>query len=113
MALPAWLALSVQVPTFSTVAVFPDTVQTLVVVDVKTTGLPEPPPVALSAIVLPVLYVVGVAGENPVMVCVINAAAGLATSDTADKTSKRNQICMNVIGNKSAGAWVCAGGALH
>jgi hypothetical protein len=45
---PGWLALIVQVPTVTKVAVVPETVQTLVVADVKTTARPEEA-VALSA----------------------------------------------------------------
>ena len=46
---PAWLALIVQVPTVTKVTVVPETVQTLVVAEVKATGRPEEA-VALSVI---------------------------------------------------------------
>ena len=53
--MPAWLAAIVQVPAVTPVTVAPFvplTVQTPVVRELKMTGLPEPPPVAL-AVVLP------------------------------------------------------------
>ena len=41
LALPAWLALIVQVPTATNVTVVPETVQMLVVAEVKATVRPE------------------------------------------------------------------------
>jgi hypothetical protein len=53
VALPAWFAVSVQVPAPRMLATFPATVQMAGVVDANTTGFPEPPPVAPSVIVAP------------------------------------------------------------
>ena len=46
MALPAWLAAIVQVPTANPVTVLPLMVHTPVVVELNVTGLPDAPPLA-------------------------------------------------------------------
>ena len=46
MALPAWSAVSAQLPAATMVTVLPATVHTAAVVLAKTTGLPEAPPLA-------------------------------------------------------------------
>ena len=54
--LPAWLAAILQVPVVKAVTVLPLvplTVQIVSVVEVKTTGLPEAPPVAPTVVVPP------------------------------------------------------------
>jgi hypothetical protein len=53
VALPAWLAVSKQLPTDSTLTVDPETVQIEVEFDPNTTGLVEPPPVAVRLNVAP------------------------------------------------------------
>lgn len=69
------MAVKVQVPSATLETVDPETVQIPAVVDANTTGLPEPPPVAVKAKVPP-LNKTGVAGAKPVMVCAVNALAG-------------------------------------
>ena len=67
MLLPAWLASMVQVPAATNVAVVPETVQTLVVADVKATARPELA-VAESVSGVPTVCVPGLA---KVMVCAV------------------------------------------
>ena len=57
MALPAWLAAIVHVLAVMPVTVLPLTVQTLVVVEVNVTGLPDAPPVAETVPMPPTLNV--------------------------------------------------------
>jgi hypothetical protein len=80
------LAVKVQVPSATLVTVDPETVQILVVVDANTTGLPEPPPVAVKAMVPP-LNKTGVAGAKPVMVCAVNALAGNGLNDAKHRAT--------------------------
>ena len=70
MALPAWLAVSAQLPAATIVTVLPATVHTAAVVLANTTGLPEAPPVADTLNVPPGANT-GEAGfdANPVMAC--------------------------------------------
>ena len=70
--LPAWLAVTVQVPTATSVSVVPLTVQTPVVVDAKLTTKPELALAARGAGAVPRVWLPG--GVN-VMVCAINGAA--------------------------------------
>ena len=66
MALPAWLAAITQVPAVTPVTVLPETVHTPVVVELKVTGLPEAPPVALT---VPVPPTVRLGAAPKLMVC--------------------------------------------
>ena len=61
-------------PALTMVAVVPDTVQMVGVVEANTTALPDAPPVALRVKVPPVLKLIGVAGAKPVIVWAISAA---------------------------------------
>ena len=72
MALPAWLALMVQVPAATSVSVLPLTVQTLGVVEAKLTGRPE---LALATSVGGATLMIWLPGELKVMVCGVNGAA--------------------------------------
>ena len=69
------MAVRVHVPTATLVTVEPDTVQIVAVVDANTTGLPDAPPVAVNAKVVPPLKSMGVAGAKPVIVCAVRAKA--------------------------------------
>lgn len=75
-------------PTATLVTVEPTTVQILAVVDANTTGLPDPPPVAVNAKVPPVLNKTGVAGAKPVMVCVVRAFASGAVNSATQSMKK-------------------------
>ena len=74
VALPAWLAVRLQVPAVSIVTVAFDTVQTAGVVLAKTTGLPEAPPVAATIKMLFATNAIGVAGLKLVIACGDNDA---------------------------------------
>lgn len=80
------MAVKLQVPSATLVTTDPETVQILVVVDANTTGLPEPPPVAVKA-KLPPLNKTGVAGAKPVMVCVVKALAGGALNSAKHRAA--------------------------
>ena len=64
--LPAWLALTLQVPTETSVSVVPLTLQTLAVVEANDTGRPD---VALAASAGGAVPRVWLPGELKVMVC--------------------------------------------
>ena len=66
LALPDWLAAMMQVPIARPLTTLPDTVQMLVVFDVKTTGLLDAPPVADT---IPVPPTVMLGAVPKVMVC--------------------------------------------
>ena len=66
MALPAWLALMVQVPGATRVSVLPLTVQMPVVVEVKLTARPELAVAASAGGAVPTVWL---PGEVNVMVC--------------------------------------------
>jgi len=82
------LAVRLQVPAATLVTVEPATVQILAVVDANTTGLPDPPPVAVNAKVPPVLNKTGVAGVKPVMVCAVSAFASGAVNSAMQSIKK-------------------------
>lgn len=75
-------------PTATLVTVEPATVQILAVVDANTTGLPDPPPVAVNPKVPPVLNKTGVAGAKPVMVCAVRAFASGAVNNATQSIKK-------------------------
>ena len=75
-------------PTATLVTVEPATVQILAVVDANTTGLPDPPPVAVNAKVPPALNKTGVAGAKPVMVCAVRAFASGAVNSAKQNIKK-------------------------
>lgn len=78
-------------PTATLVTVEPATVQILAVADANTTGLPDPPPVAVNAKVPPVLNKIGVTGAKLVMVCAVNAlASGVVNSAKQNINEDRN-----------------------
>lgn len=79
-------------PTATLVTVEPATVQILAVVDANTTGLPDPPPVAVNAKVPPVLNKTGVTGAKLVMVCAVNALASGAVNSTKQNIKKDSNV---------------------
>ena len=80
MALPAWLALMVQVPAANSVRVLPLTVHMPVVVEVKLTGRFELATAVSGGGVMPKVWL---PGELKVMVCgVIGAAETVKVRDT-------------------------------
>ena len=72
MPLPAWLALTVQVPAATSVSVLPLTVQTLGVVDVKDTVRPD---VEVAASAAGAVRRVWLPGDANVIVCGVSGVA--------------------------------------
>ena len=72
MALPAWLALMVQVPAATSVSVLPLTVQTLGVVEAKLTGRFELAVATNAGGAVPKVWL---PGEVKLMVCAVSGAA--------------------------------------
>lgn len=66
-------------PTETTLAVVLATVHVVGVVEANTTGLPDPPPVAVSAIVALSAYTFVAGGLNPVIVWAVCAEAAPTT----------------------------------
>lgn len=80
MLLPSWPALSVQLPTLSSVKVLPLTVQTAGVLELKVTGKPDVELATSAAGVLPRVWL---PGEMKVMVCAATTTVKERDTDVA------------------------------